>query len=219
VDQDRFDAWTRRIASRSHRRAAAKLLTGGALGAVFAAFGLTAATAGPDCGADGAPCKKKTDCCSGACKRKKGKKKGKCQPCQAACCRDADCTGGKRCQGGTCTCPDGQVDCAGTCRQCCGDGHCTGGKTCQGGNCACPSGKHDCAGTCMNCCNDADCGGNACTAGTCGPCPRGYRYCAEIPGCLEINEAYCCHQHECISGSVCCAGFGNPICVPGLDCF
>jgi len=60
---------------------------------------------------------------------------------------DLKCTGGKTCQNGQCTCPSGQTDCSGTCKNLDTDplncGHCgtvcTGGKTCQNGQCTCPT--------------------------------------------------------------------------------
>jgi hypothetical protein len=74
MDSSRFDCLTKSLAATSGRRTAAKLLAGGALGAV----GLTALSAKPaaacrrrgeTCGRDGKCC---SDCCKGGvCKRSK----------------------------------------------------------------------------------------------------------------------------------------------------
>ncbi|HET7091857.1 MAG TPA: tail fiber domain-containing protein, partial [Thermomicrobiales bacterium] len=75
MDSDRFDAWTRRLAARRDRRATIGLLGAGALVAALPG----AETRAGVCGLLGARCKKGGDCCSGRCRRRKGKKHGKCR--------------------------------------------------------------------------------------------------------------------------------------------
>jgi hypothetical protein len=100
------------------------------------------------CGAPGAPCKKNAACCSGRCKKKRGKKRGRCQQC-----------------------PFGQLECAGACRECCGDVDCPGGMACAGGACPCPAGTGVCRGPVAFpvCCSDADAcqPGLGCTTAAC----------------------------------------------------
>ena len=115
-----------------------------------------------------------------------------CEPGQACCggttCADVQqdnnncggcgivCSGGRSCQNGVCTCPDGRDDCPAGCvdtqsdnNNCggCG-GHCIGGTECQDGVCACPHTTDAiCNDQCVNLLfDDANCGacGNACAA-------------------------------------------------------
>src|SRR5687767_14936738 len=110
VDADRFDRMT--IALSTPRRAVLRTILAGAVAALLGRGG--AAEAGPtSCLAPRAACKKKTDCCSGKCTKKRGKKKGKCGPCPAEtiscsergacipfdeCCAEGDCAVGQVCQ-------------------------------------------------------------------------------------------------------------------------
>jgi hypothetical protein len=96
MDGLQFDALTRRFldlaATRRHT------LFTLALGSHILRPGPEDAAAGPGCKNVGKKCSKKKDCCSGACKGKKGKKKckahdtGGCQPTADTCSQNSDCT-------------------------------------------------------------------------------------------------------------------------------
>ena len=140
------------------------------------------------CAAATLPCSTDGECCSGSCelvdpeRRELGRAcaPSPCargfKPCGqacipvAACCTNADCAGGKTCQGGNCACPSGRHDCGdGICRACCTDEHCPAGRPCQAGTCACPVDRPtDCGGDCVDTSSDpAHCGGcdRPCTCG------------------------------------------------------
>ena len=124
MDEARFDTLARILgAGPAPRRAALRLLAGGALSALAAGLGVgrTASQsacsapaqpcpgccAGLDCGADdrcciptrsAKKCRKGSHCCSGVCKKKRGKPTGTCA------CRPAGqgCTAGRNCCSGRC---------------------------------------------------------------------------------------------------------------------
>ena len=191
MEDRHFDLLTRVLGSAPSRRAALGGIASTALGALAATLGLESSEA-----------KKNGK------KRRRRRRRGKCgsneKKChgtcikKSQCCNDSDCSGGKVCQGKSCTCPSGTKDCAGSCipsGNCCtsGDcGECEGcqggtcvsgclpGQICQGGTCACPSGQKECQGGCIpsgNCCTDVDCPtSQVCKSGTCG-CPTGQKLC------------------------------------------
>ena len=161
-----------------------------------------------------------------------------CEPGQACCggttCADVQqdnnncggcgivCSGGRSCQNGVCTCPDGRDDCPAGCvdtqsdnNNCGGcDGHCIGGTECQDGVCACPHTTDAiCNDQCVNLLfDDANCGacGNACAASE--KCFLGRCGCSD-PAQLDCDG-------QCIDGFSDrnnCGQCGN-VCPAGQDC-
>jgi hypothetical protein len=134
MDTLRFDSVTRRLSVSASRRQTLAALALAALGR----FGLgDEAAAGPGCKDVGATCKEATQCCSGLCKGKKGRKR----------CKAHD-TGG--CQAGqaspVCKVGGQYVDCTTSAGK---NGFC---QTTTGNAAYCVAG-----GTCMACTEDADC--------------------------------------------------------------
>jgi len=82
VDERRFDWLTRRLADPSSRRRVLSTLAGGALGLLPV---LSWEAAAATCLATGKACKRGSQCCSGLCKGKKGKKKCRPVPFQSLC--------------------------------------------------------------------------------------------------------------------------------------
>ena len=81
LDADRFDDLT--VAIGTDRRAVVRGVLAGAVAAMLGRQGI--AEAGPTpCGAPGESCKKAADCCSLRCKKKRGKRRGRCKACGAA---------------------------------------------------------------------------------------------------------------------------------------
>ena len=114
MDDGRFDALTIALTRRPTLRGS--LLAGA--GAALAGVGF--AGAGPaTCQEPGLACKKNGDCCATGCKKKRGKKSGRCRPCpggglfcgQACCAPGADCLDGD-CVTAAGTCPAGADTCA-----------------------------------------------------------------------------------------------------------
>ncbi len=117
------------------------------------------------------------------------------------------CPAGGTCQGGVCSCPDGDAVCSSACvneqtntASCGGCGiACAIGATCQGGLCTCPSGEVACSGVCVNEQTDTDnCGscGTACPAaatcqdGVCA-CPSGGTVCAGACVDEQTDPSFC----------------------------
>jgi hypothetical protein len=141
MHDERFDLLTRTLG----RRGVARLLLGLA-GLTPLAVAGDDATAGPqdnfcEIKGKGERCRRGNQCCSGSCKRRKGKKRGKCRcsPLQAPCSGDFDCcplspvnqlipTCGQRDMNVVTTCCLGP---GGHCTEnadCCGVAACTGGE-------------------------------------------------------------------------------------------
>lgn len=165
MDSTRFDRMTRRLVTSATRRetlAALALATLGRIG-----LGPEVA-AGPGCKNVGAKCKKATQCCSGVCQGKKGRKR--CKAHDAGICRSG--LGHAFCKPGspvvTCTTSAGKN---GTCQT----------TTGNAGYCAWD-------GACMACTKDADCrqfcgAGAACLA--CAGCAAG-TFCAGPDACQFV---------------------------------
>jgi hypothetical protein len=87
-----------------------------------------------NCGGCGKPCTPGQACAGGVCTGCPDGQKacdGRCIP-RNTCCRDADCTEGKRCQpNGTCACAGNLVPCNGACRECCSELQCPAGQFCR----------------------------------------------------------------------------------------
>jgi hypothetical protein len=93
MDNARFDAMTRQVGRRGVVRGLLGIVS---LGGVLPwASEPVAALAFCTERRENAPCKKNGQCCSGKCKKRKGKKKGKCRcgGLQAHCANDTDCCG------------------------------------------------------------------------------------------------------------------------------
>jgi hypothetical protein len=192
VDADRFDELA--VSLTAGRRAVVRRVLVGAVAALVARGG-TAKAGAPLCGDKGAPCKQKTECCSGKCKKKQGKKKGKCQACPS----------------GTIACPS-----LGACQGCCGDGDCPTGVSCVSGACDCPSKTTFCRGRGVaQCCDPQDtCDPDrGCTATTCRPsnaaCTVGAAFC----GGTRREPCFCMSR----IGGVSCTNRG-PECPPTSEC-
>jgi hypothetical protein len=218
MDADRFDAWTVALTmGAGPRRTALRLLAGVGLAVPLVRFGLKDAAAqcvrpGGSCNTaadccvglvcpfrtccrpEGAKCRRGDQCCSRWCRKRRGRKTGKCaclavgKPCSPAAplrCCSGSCGANGRCG----LCPPGQRDCNGTCRQCCADGDCTGGKVCRARSCVCTT-AWTCNGICQECCVDRHCpAGLVCQAGRC---------------CLSNGES-------CALDKDCCSGFCGPV--------
>ncbi|MDX9720636.1 MAG: SUMF1/EgtB/PvdO family nonheme iron enzyme [Myxococcota bacterium] len=211
------------------------------------------------CGACGNDCRahvhvsSKTSCAAGVCDYVCDSGWGDCSSasgCETSLQSDDDCgvcgkacSGGKRCDGGTCRCPSGLNDCDGQCRDlrnddgnCGGCGKlCTGGKSCNGGSCVCPTGEKDCSGTCRdlardssNCgaCGKSCSGGKVCIQGDC-VCPEGESDCGGVcrnlrtdpDNCGTCGERCASHPNTVQSGHRCAAAGCAYACVEGWgDC-
>ena len=218
MEDQRFDQWTRVVsAPGTVRRVLLRQSVAGAIAVALARFGFGSATAGPSCFPEGERCRKGTDCCSGKCKKKRGKRKGKCGQCPTRCCIDADCDAGQICsEAGACVCPANQF-------ACCPDGSpsCSVFVCCDSGTAACVAGA--CAGECPP--------DDWCSA------PPPITWCGPLCGCatstagspicadetvLSDGECDCATDADCDGGSVCvpsgtfceCKDPGMGHCVP-----
>jgi len=214
MDADQFDALAKTLGSRRD------VLRGlaGAVAALVARSEVTGQTT--VCLAAGEKCRKSEQCCSGGCKKRQGRRTGKCKPCAGGqvycagvpaclgCCTDDDC-GGNACKEGTCAaCPRGKTLCNGACLDCCSDNDC-GGNACNEGTCAvCPRGKMYCPNVpaCLGCCSDNDCGGNACIDGNCSACPRGKKLCNGACVDISISTEHCGDCNKTCNGAYCWGG-------------
>jgi hypothetical protein len=163
VDQERFDAWTRRFAGQQSRRTALVRLGRAAAGAILAGVGLTRSGVGAQilpCAEDGCRCRT-GDLAS-------------CTPGLVCCANDPNLPGGSgtcvppsQCFGGLChndgvVCP---ATCAwgASCVDCC-SGHCGHDGLCRPGGCRAA--------------------GCDCITGTLAPCDEGLACCPKIEGLL-----------------------------------
>jgi len=181
MDADGFDALARTLGS---RRSVLRGLIG-AVAAVVARSEVAGQTT--VCLAPGLKCRKSGQCCSGGCKKRRGRRTGKCKPCAA-----------------------GQVYCAGVpaCLGCCSDEDC-GGNPCDNVSCAaCPRGKKLCNGICVDTSNDqAHCGdcnrtcnGDFCSGGTC--------YCKTFCNiCTRCCGIFGCSHYDCGCTWQWCGGY------------
>jgi hypothetical protein len=222
MDAARFDRIT--VALSGHRRDVLRALVAAAIG--FRGDRITeyAAAGPPACGAPAAVCRRAAACCSGKCRRKPGKRRGRCADCRAgtgycaaraACIAVGQCCVDEDCPLGHC-CPDGR------CRECCDVGDCGKGsrlRCCPDGRCRLCCGDGDCAlgrccadGECHACCGDGDCaGGQVCQSGAC-VCPSGRvmcrgaclcRWSPPMSGCVVCGNSQDCidltgnRQAEC----------------------
>ena len=175
MDADRFDRWTRHLADQSTRRAALRLLTGGALGGLLARVGLEEAAAACTKLKTGAVCADDPDCCSGQCsddRRPKGT-----EPEEHRCClpKGKKCKTGLQCCSRLCNRKTGRCKCRGVLVNCSGHDQCCSGR-CKDGSCTdpCPDGRMACNGVC--CPSGAHCNaGGACVCDGTNepPCPQG----------------------------------------------
>jgi hypothetical protein len=208
MDQQKFDAFTRTLASGQSRRGLLKGLTGTAIGGLLAAVGIAEAGAKPK---TNEPCTAPNTKC--------GKGKGKNAVCvntqtDAANCGSCGntCAATESCVGGQCECP--AITCSGL--------ETVNPGTCQ---CTCPHTTYDCTDPLVF--NSSTC--------TCEGCPQGTEFCAGSQACDPVcdpgqvrNQTTCacecpipdCSQIECgrvtnICGSYCQKTCGDGICVEG----
>lgn len=213
MDDRRFDAFARSLASASNRRQLLRGLLG--FGGVAAAVSLDHAEAarrptptpkpircpGTQIWADGeCVCPDGQVTCGSAC----------CVPGVSECCDNACCFG--TCYGEELCCPAEMVVCDGVCRdwECCGDGDCPDNNVCD-------QATHTCK--CVPNCNDVVCGSDGC-GGSCGSCPTGQTCtngkCACITGhlCADGSCYACCVDADCAGNAACNPETHTCQCVP-----
>ena len=146
-------------------------------------------------------------------------------------CKGKCCAVGATCatKGGGCTCPAGQTECGGVCRDLttdmancgvCGNA-CAQGASCVGGQCVCQSGQDLCPGTnvCVQGCSATS--GEVFDPTTCRcECPTGETLCPGNNTCVQncpsgqtLNTATC--TCECPPGTTTC---GTTCCPSGQGC-
>lgn len=242
MDGERFDRFTRALATSTTRRGIIKILVAG----LTATIGRAPVAAA--CINYGRTCSSAPDCCSGNCvggkcacavnKTRCGTRcvdlrydEGNCGACGVVC---AD---GLSCRSGICTCSNYGATCT------TGDTCCS--KNCVNGRCDCPTGRKRCGTRCVNTGTDeANCGacGNVCPSfqickgGACVDCPAGQIgidgqcvACVPLGGtlpfaCSADSLDYCCrdaqHQSACTDRDgigICCASRGAA-CAGDTDC-
>lgn len=104
MDNRRFNALTCTLADRLTRRHLLRPVSGSILAAFLTRLGLENAAADHGCRHHGATCKKHAHCCSGRCKKRRGKQRGRCK-CPAGtrvCGTTACCSGVEVCTEGAC---------------------------------------------------------------------------------------------------------------------
>jgi hypothetical protein len=214
MDGRRFDQLIRTLENGSSRRKLVTLLGGGALAAVFGRFGVEVTEAA--CVKAGKKCGNGKKCCSGAaCKGGTCKCKSGQPPCGVACGK-----AGETCANGQCqqpiTCPPGQTDRDGVCRDlktdeancgACGNA-CKAEEECiGGGSCACRFPHVECGDACCPL-------GQVCFKGKCtvdqGSCLNGSNACAQGQVNCNASDCLCLERFE---GGTRCVDMENA--VPG----
>jgi hypothetical protein len=185
MDASKFDDLT--ISLGSHRRSLLRALLAGAITALLGR-GDPAVAGPPACTADGQRCRRSNECCSGNCKKKKGKKRGTCKPC-----------------------PAGQFQCDGGCHECCANPDCPQGQTCCLNEHRCRDVRND-AAHCGQCANGQCPGGAICANGDCGlTCTEIGQEC--FPGCECARRVDAAHLNQKV-----CAGLGVFDCDSATTC-
>jgi hypothetical protein len=210
MEGSRFDAMA--IALGTRRRAVlAALLTGG-LGSML---GRAQAGAGPAaCQGPGQVCRTRADCCATRCRKKQGKREGRCKACGGGrqYCGGACCRPGEDCVGGACVCPgcvDGEACVPGTSDDACGAG---------GGACAACAAGQRCLGngSCAISCTDQDrpCGSCAQGASNCSPESSGQLVCWFTGAPDSTPDGGCGDTGQCPQGYFCyfAAGYCYALC-------
>lgn len=202
MDDRRFDAIARWLASASNRRQVLRGLMG--LGGVAAAtsFDRTEAARRPTPTPRPVRCPGNQAWSNGECVCPDGRVKCGaecCAPGVSECCDNACCFG--TCYGGELCCPAGMMVCDGACRdwECCGDGDCPARDVCD-------QDSHTCV--CVPDCGGAVCGSDGCD-GSCGTCPAG-QTCTN--GACVCNMGHLCADgacHQCCADADCT---GNETC-------
>jgi hypothetical protein len=210
MDERDVDALARLVAGSESRRAALRLLAGGALGGLAARLGLAeGAAARPKKQHKRRPEPKSRETLRTEGKRKgkgKGKKAGKKKPRPAAeCTSDTDCPACDRCEGGTC-----QAGLNALCSP----------ALCQEPVCNITTNSWECTSTCQH--SEA-----VCCKGTCfAPCSNGRSIDPETCECKQCEEVCnpgeLCSWPGCRAGERCINGLCNSICtnpsLPQLCC-
>jgi hypothetical protein len=213
MDGNRFDEYTKALATGVSRRQVIKALAGGALAAVFGARAAPAAEAAPTCRVLGESCRTDATCCSGQnlfCQQigETGARRCECETGFTACggvCVSISCPPGAQFNPATCSCacPSGTSACGGACLAACPTGQTRNPTTCA---CECPSGTELCGGSCVTLCT----GGSVRNPTTCAcECPAGTELCggnciAPCTGGQTRNPTTC--ACECGTGEVFCNG-------------
>lgn len=243
MDDRRFDAITKRLASTGSRRAALRLTGGGALAALLGRLGLEGAAAA--CVAAGKNCDKGEKCCAGAackggkCKCKEGLKD--CGKTCRQCCGPADCPSGVCTEGrcGDASCSDNvkngtetDTDCGGSCAKCadgkgcagngdCGTGFCSGG-TCRTPTCTdnARNGNEtdvDCGGGCPKCANGGLCRVDSdCASNICRTAtPFAFRTCRAADCGDGVKNG---NETDVDCGGACARCRNGQTCTGGNDC-
>ena len=201
MDGQRFDEIA--IALGTRRRAVLGALLAGASAPCWA--GRTAGAGPAACKAPGQVCTKRGDCCATPCRKKRGKKQGRCKACGggAPYCNGVCCRPGEDCVGGACTCS-------------CGAGRICAGPTCVVGQGTCPTGTDTCAAGVLMACNGTDlC---ACYPGTEGDTRCAHNFAlpgagGDCGGCAD--SAQCARKYPDIPGVFCVRTAGTPCCGGG----
>ncbi len=218
MDDRRFDAFARRLASASNRRQVLRGLLG--FGSAMAATSLDRAEAArrPVPTPKPVSCPGEQTWTGNACTCPDGKVKcgpACCAPGVTECCDNACCFGS--CYGEELCCPTGMIVCNGVCRDwaCCADSDCPEQSICdpETHTCQCIP---DCTG---KSCGDDGCGGRCGICGELQTCSNGVCVCAA--GAIFCEEACrdwkCCSNDDCPENSVCDPETHSCLCVPDCD--
>jgi hypothetical protein len=228
MDGKRFDTLARVLAARpASRRGMLRLLSGSALAPALAHLGLDAASA-QGCLAEGAPCTSGDECCLGRCKKRKGKRTGKCSCPDSRECEDFCCPSGRFC----CN-PQDQIFCPDD-AECCNVGDGTGSCCARPKKCAKPLDDETAPFECcskerqwftatglVRCCREGTRSLGSAISSDDGPCcpeekycsddPTGGKCCPDIaPVCVNKSKEQCCTEDQAC-GTKCC-GFNQPCC-------
>lgn len=175
MNDSRFDALTKALATPTSRRQALKTLGVSLVGGILGLSGIGTAFAA--CKDPGHQCSKNEHCCSNVC-------------CDRVCCAS-----GQICQNGICVTP-----CTANGGTCSGSSDCCSGN-CSSGLC-CPSEQTNCNGTCVTCPAPGVCAGTICCqrletncGGVC--CRELFNCCPDGTCCDPIKGFICCPDGTC----------------------
>ena len=214
MDGERFDALAIALTRRGVVRAGLGALLAGAAGALLGRADDAAGQA--TCKAPGQICRRGSDCCATNCRKRNGKKRGRCRFCEdgALFCGTVCCVPGEDCVGGSCTCSGASCPIG-----------CCDGRTCQDGTTSNRCGRGGAA--CDTCADDQECvdGTCTCTAASCaaGCCAQGVcrvddaNACGTGGGpCTDCDPGQRCVSGDCVCDATSCQGgcCNGRTCVP-----